>query len=459
MDAGLWDLITGVGSESSDDSDQNSLSDDNIDGIDGIDTDYDAGMQNAIDELEALDVPVNAPLRREMIEVYEFDPKHNVMNLAIREEFKTEKIFNETEIFTEPVSTTNTMEGYLSNVQFHEEELIGEFEPDVDIVIYRCNYGKLKYAGYTEPVKQRTTNRGRKKKIKKKKLRKKQGEGGDFNSQITFVARSQLTPVPVNGIIPLNTRVYKFKVFRTGKLQLPGVHQHLIDDVINCTKTIVGVLNQHLHAGELNPALLTNIININPVMKNYKFTVKLPAGHIIDLEALRKIMTTHRAAQFRNDLLGAPEHPKMFRITYTRQDTKLSVKFITPIHRKPKKMTRVNIFMRGKINILGAFEAATTRQICEFLHWLFETCPEIIVPEGVQKVVLPPLIDNIADISAEFASDNIDAIINWLPDLPLLTDNDSKNIGDLVGEIYDYNRRWVSDYLTEWVAELGHYLW
>lgn len=421
------------------------------------DPEYQAEMNAMAEEMMQLAPPVvDINAKPVMIEVVEFDPANNILDPDVREEFKHECVFEETDIFSRPISTTNTMEGYLSNVSFHERDLIEELVPDEDFVIYKCNYGKLKYEGYTEPVRQRKTNRGRKKKPKKKKHRKKQGNGGDFNSQVTVVIRSSLASAPVDGIVPYGTKVYKFKVFRTGKLQLPGVHQHLIDDVVACTKKIVQILNFHLHAGEENTAKLTNIININPVMKNYKFIVKLPPGHIIDMEALRRILFKTKTydpsmVELLNGLLGSenvpikdefegmPKHPSIFMLKYNRQDTKLSIKFSTPIYKKPKKKTRINIFMRGKINILGAFYSSVTHQICEFLHWVFErNYDTLIVPEGLADLLPPPVVwtSNIEDTDDIEFWDTINSFINWLPQLPVITDTEYNEMVDFLMQCY-----------------------
>lgn len=410
-------------------------SEDNIENIN-----YDIDLAAMLNEVRQLAPPAIAIVPRpELVEVIEFDTENNVLNPTIREAFKTECVFEETEIFTRPISTTNTMEGFLSNVSFHERDIIEELIPDQDMVLYRCNYGKVKYPGYTEPVKQRKTNRGRKKKEKKKKLRKKQGDGGDFNSQTTFVVRSTLTPEPINEIIPVGTKVYKFKVFRTGKLQLPGVHPLLIDDVVACTKKIANILNFHLHPGEINPTRITNVININPVMKNYKFAVKLPPGHIIDMEVLKGILQKSRMNQFaevpNRDDTFEPDHPNIFMLKYTRQETKLSIKFATPIFKKPKKRTRINIFMRGKINILGAFHAAVTRQICEYLHWIFETeYDTLVVPEGsAQRIpTLPRWNENIEQLTEEDSTILVQKYINWLPPLPVMTTSDFSEVMEFV---------------------------
>lgn len=413
-------------------------SEDSLDDDSDLEDIYENEMADLGKEIMNMQTPhVDIKIRPQMVEVIEFDESNNVLDLNIRNDFKNESIYHETDIFTEPVSTTNTMEGYLSNVSFHEKDLIVELIPSEDMVIYRCNYGIIKYENYTEPVKVRKTNRGRKKKEKVKKNRKKQGSGSDFNSQITFVTRSLLTDC-VDGIVPYGTKVYKFKVFRTGKIQLPGVHQLNIDDVINCAKNIANVLNFHLHPFETNIAKITKVVNINPVMKNYKFAVKMPPSHIIDMDALRMLLSTERGNQMRSEDVEK-EHPHIFMLKYNRQDTKLSIKFSTPIYKKPKKKTRINIFMRGKINVLGAFDSKTSYQICDYLHWLFTNNKNsLIVPEGNMKVGAPiPWAENIYQDSDEIAIGISDDFINWIPELPPLSEQEYDSIMEFVSDTYD----------------------
>lgn len=326
-------------------------------------------------------------LKKQMVEIMEFDENYNMLNPYIREQFKNELIFNETDLFTEPINTTNTMEGFLSNVVFHEEEMIENVAPDDLVVIYKCNYGKYVYPGYTEPVHVKKTNRGRKKKERVKKDRKKQGNGDDFNSQLTFIIRDP-SYIPVNGIIPSDIKVYKFKVFRTGKLQLPGALKMAIDDIIKCVRIIVEILNYQLHYLETDPAKITNIINVNPVMKNYRFVIKLPPGHIMDLEALLELFTTERNLQRAGDTDWRPECPPLFTLKYAN-NTRLSIKFRTPIKNKPDKNTKVNIFMSGKVNILGSYDTLMTQNICTYIHWLIDINRDtLIVRSGYSKEIV-----------------------------------------------------------------------
>lgn len=447
--------------ESSDDESMDLEKVDKVDKIDKVDKvdDYDRQIAVAINQILELNAPpVNHPVaRQELVEIIEFDEKNNVLNSEVRESFKNENIYDETWIFTKPISTTNTVEGYLSNVSFHERDLIPELIPDENIVIYRCNYGKHIYPGYTEPVKVKKTNRGRKKKEKKKKLRKKQGNGNDFSSQTTFIVRSRtekLNWVENIGKVRYGAKVYKFKIFRTGKIQLPGVHPHSIEDVIECTKDVVGSLNFYLHPGEQNHTKLTRIININPVMKNYKFVIKMPEGHIIDQNVLKKIIAAEQIAQWRpKTQITKPEHPPIFMIKYTRQDTKLSIKFTTPIFKKPKKKTRVNIFMRGKINILGGFDAGVSRQICEYLHWLIEcNYDKIIVPECCVYEI--PWVENISVTDEEVVAMKRDfENINLYATLPSMTDLEYNQVMKFIDDSYQEKINSANEYLRDLLGD------
>lgn len=409
---------------------------DNEDGSDSEDLDnllHAPDVVAMIADIAAMDVPPAEIPVPQKVEIYEYDPTENVLDPIVRERFRTENIFDETDLFTQPVSTTNTMEGFMSNVAFHEREFIDELDPTEYIVVTRCNYGKSVYAGYVEPAILRKTNRGRKKRVKQKKPRKKQGTGTDFNSQVTFIAVPPRIIVPSDDIIPIpcTTKVYKFKIFRTGKLQLPGARQENIEDVVACSKKIAEMLNYHLHMFEQNPARLTNVININPVMKNYKFSMKLQSGYLIDLELLREILAREWLAQLAGESIGAPP---IFIVKYTLQETKLSITFDTPILGKPNKKTRINIFVRGKINILGAFKAEATNEIITYLHRIFKDNPSIIAEEYVVPETLV-WEQNIEDPSDEVIEDSKRDY--WMTKLPDVCMNEYSELMDMGCEVYE----------------------
>lgn len=403
-----------------------------------------------INNVATMDVPDihNAQPPPAQIEIHEYDRDSNILDPQVRHEFKHESVYEETHLFTRPISTTNTMEGFMSNVSFHERDLIEELLPNECIVVCRCNYGKVVYEKYIEPTKIRTTNRGRKKRQKHKKPRKKQGEGSDFNSQITFVSAPE-SALDDDGCVSSDAKVYKFKIFRTGKLQLPGARQETIDDVVYCAKRIADMLNVFLHPFEPDPAKHTNVININPVMKNYKFMLKLKPRELVDSELLKEVLAKEWLAQIvNNNAPNAPTPtPRIYNIKYGAQETKLSVTFDTPIKGKPNKKTRINIFVRGKINVLGAFESTATHKIIDYLHDLFTGTPELIAEEYVIPDAAP-WEQNIED------TDEIG--VGWQPEMPGLTDAEYDEFMDVVTEAYaDYNAcalEWWDSVVTDMIA-------
>lgn len=417
------------------------------------DSESEPDIETTIANIAALDVPAAVVAPPAQVKIYEYDSDYNILDPLIRDEFKNEIIYNETEIFTAPVSTTNTMEGFMSNVSIHEQVIIEEIEPDDCIVVIRCNYGKLVYPGYVEPVKIKKTNRGRKKRTKQKKPRKKQGFGTDFSSQITFM-----------GISPENPdKVYKFKIFRTGVLQLPGAQQDRIDDVVYCAKHIATLLNNCLHPNEQNPAKLTHVVNINPVMKNYKFRIKMGKNNVIDMEMLKEILALEWLAQLRGaaapdglkKILGdvecerrrddyPSETPRIFLVKYTQQETKLSVIFDTPIKNNANKKTRVNIFMRGKVNILGAFYAESTRNIIDYIHDIFLS-NDLIVEEYIPPTTLE-WTQNVAD-----PPPNSPSWLKWHRPIPMITDDDLDSIIAVAADEVEAK----SAAALEYIASLG----
>ncbi len=378
-------------------------------------------MQDRLAEVLALQAPrvepVIAPVIVPVARVH--DEYHNILCAESRARFMAERVYYETYLFTAPINTTNTTSGYLTNVDFLEEELIVHVSPDENIVVYRCNYGKEVYCGYVEPVRVKKTNRGRKKKEKKKKPRKKQGNGTDFNSQMTFIVKSTLVDAP-DGIVPTDALVYKIKVFRNGKIQLPGMARDSADDAIACAQIVCNELNHLLHAG----AELTKLQYLNPVMKNYRMRVRLDelgldGTAMVNLTALKDILAGDKLAPHPD----APPHPDIFDVKYDDGETKLSIKFSTPIASKATKKTRVNLMTRGKINILGAFDAGATFQICDYLHWLFqEYFDRLIIVEGGTRHTVQ-------------IADHEDNISEYIPPVPLADPSIDRYVDELFREV------------------------
>jgi hypothetical protein len=334
-----------------------------FDALDGIDAILDADIENDLlgEVLEIVpEEPIAAPIRAvRMIEVMEYDRDSNLLTPHVQEEFISEVVFEETELLTEPQITTITTEGFLSNVEFVEEALILVLEPNESVVRIKCNYGNKMHPSYVIPVQIKQNNRGRKRKNKAVSTRKKQGTGDSFNSQISVT-------------VILGNSVVKAKVFRNGRIQIPGVTvRKRIPEVIEIGREIARMFDKALNYNVIDPTLKTRLINLNPVMKNYKLHVKMQPGYIIDLNRLCKIM--HECK--REKILP------IYTIKYRRSGTKFAVKFHTPVYKKPTKTVLFNIFMSGKINILGGLNATQTAYFCKFFDVLFTLHRKVLIVE------------------------------------------------------------------------------
>src|SRR5208282_2061231 len=139
-------------------------------------------------------------------------------------------------------------------------------------------YGhKVSLSYNTEPA-ERKSNRGRKKKEKTRKMRKYQGDGSSFNSQITFsVIGTHIRRTPVipetakpeikveklgNGLESV-TKAYKIKVFRNGSTTIPGILTEDMSDIAQPLREVCAYLGKML-LEDVRP------ISLYSVMQNYK---------------------------------------------------------------------------------------------------------------------------------------------------------------------------------------------
>lgn len=201
-------------------------------------------------------------------------------------------------LFTYMQNSTCSAEGKFSNVEFHEQELSPLLFTTGYIVKIDSNWTHQVRPGYTGLDKKKTSKRGRHKKTKKKKNRKIQGDGMNFNSSIQFsilgthirekpeipdIHSHNATPLP--SIIKNGQEVemekiikeYKPKLFRNGVFQVPGVLTEDMSDVEGPLRILEKYLNFIFLADVERESLFS-------VMRNYKF--KLHDGYI-DLKLLQ----------------------------------------------------------------------------------------------------------------------------------------------------------------------------
>lgn len=400
---------------------------DDIDDTNDEITNQIADMANQINELEATPRQINivAPNVAPPAAI-----NNNVLDADVRERYMAPIISDDSGIMSKTRATTSTLSGVLVNVNIDERN-INIFNTNRRVVIIESNFGRKvdpSYQEYLDKVPVKST-RGRKPKAKVvKKERKKQGNGTCFNSQVTFVV---MTDIPKKDS-PCGFKLLKFKVFRNDKIQLPGAIPQHLDTVIEATTHVIDVLNAALHPDGTN---LIELKTLSVDMKNYKFYLKIPRGHIMSLRRLKKILVTEKIKEnadylaetvtekrgdreitytrleckckerscqdcFNQALLSDDNewidntiemlpHPPINDVVYTEEDVKLSMKFATPQPGKPDKDIRVNIFYGcsikkeyapdvppdtygAKILILGALDETIVKQVYEYLADIFE---------------------------------------------------------------------------------------
>lgn len=191
-------------------------------------------------------------------------------------EWKLEEVF-----FTPVINSTSVINGILSNVDIHEEDLI-DIDGDSCVVGIDSNYYHWRNPDYITKVRKSRTP----KKVTKKP-RSLQGDGKSFNSQITFMVLGEhirYNPnIMVKGVsqklrndkhaknateLEDNTekiiKPYKVKLFRNGKISIPGVLTDDLSDADMVIKNFTEYLSNLFDAD-------VRLINRWTTTRNYKF--------------------------------------------------------------------------------------------------------------------------------------------------------------------------------------------
>ena len=281
---------------------------------------------------------------------------------------------------TNPILTTLnpstlTAKGMLSNISFNEEDIIGMLsEPsDGNILKIGCNFGEIinNSSNYTKTLpKMRISNRGRKPKVKPKSKRKLQGSGKYFSSQITFEIFN-----------PANNKIYKIKLFRNGKFQVPGVIKPDISDIIYPVKTLQEYIkNEFMHEN-------IKIKFLASVMRNYTSRI-IDDNLLVHLNKLEEMFINEKKIEKDNekiiklveDRLGCDISCKIIEylgIAYPIMIAEIQnnceryfgliVKFHRPVPWKLDKKTTIKFLRSGKVNFDGG---NSIEEIMELYYWL-----------------------------------------------------------------------------------------
>lgn len=263
--------------------------------------------------------------------------------------------------------STLAANGMFSGVQFEEQEEIETIylgpEDDQRILRIGCNYGVVenKYSKYAvEKPAEKKSNRGRKPKEKVSK-RKVQGSGKYFASQLSFEIYSKS-----------QGKVYNIKLFRNGKVEVPGVCRPDMHDLIEPIK----VLENYLHTAFGLPEI--RIVYFMSVMRNYKCCIT-DSNKLIELKMTHEILKKIKKSDNEPGIAEIQNNDERYH--------GIIVKFVRPISIKPTKKTTVKLLKSGKVNFDGGNSPLEVEQLHRWLDLLITENPQMLYDiRTVQKV-------------------------------------------------------------------------
>ncbi len=268
-------------------------------------------------------------------------------------------------------ASTMTFVSFFENFSFdNEREYIKKLyiEPGSNILKIGCNYGVIENTNppfVVEKPKPKTTKRGRPPK-EKKHVRKPQGQGGYFNSQIQFEVYE-----------PALNKVFKIKVFRPGSIQSQGIRGNDMSVIMPTLEYIAKYLEKIEGVKDvIKPVFLQS------VMRNYlSYVIE---RKYINLSVLSVLLNEEKNKNKTIDFLcdkyiyddDVADMLKSYNDYYdigiaeifddNDQHFGLMVKFNRPIFSNPDKKITMKITQKGKINYDGA---NTHEEILELFEW------------------------------------------------------------------------------------------
>ena len=168
-------------------------------------------------------------------------------------------------------------------------------------------------------------------------------------------------------------KYYAVKCFpSTGYTQVPGVISPDLSDDSFAAVIWARFLTE---AGVgINPAIPVTILGEWPIMVNYKFLLVRRSDRVV--LNLARVVEYLKSVKESGEELPFP----IREIKHPQESPNMSFKFVSPDGKK----VRVNVFYRGKVNILGARDTESPLAVCDYLSALFHA-------HWSEFVVLQPL--------------------------------------------------------------------
>lgn len=265
-----------------------------------------------------------------------------------------------------------TSEGFISNIQYIEQEFIKKVKLSDRIIKVQSNYGNVfVHPDYIDIlyVVNSKVKRGRKPSDKKKADRKKQGNERGFHSQIEFFYYEK------------DQKIVRIKLFVNGRIQIPGVKREDFKDVEKVIKYFVRYINK-FDSIKIDKNKKCEFVYITSVMENFKSTISLKSRDLedkvlkLDFESLKVIFEAYK-----NYI--KPKY-EILVINQSFESPRFIIKFITPIkgkkkelfdEHKPKsikknkiKKTTLILFASGKMNINGGNNREESDYVIRYVY-------------------------------------------------------------------------------------------
>jgi len=251
--------------------------------------------------------------------------------------------------------STLTAQGKLTNAQFMDvDDILYQVYPTGRINKIICNFGDINNPTWVDtPIKVKTTNRGRKKKVKENKNnRQNRGNGNCFSSQCSMYIQSDVLP----------TKQYKVKIFKTGTFEVPGGLEPSMRDIYSAMVPIEDALSEMFQEE-------VKIDNLHSLMRNYKFRI-IDESKKLRLKNIYSVLRNIKENQKLHPVEDAREVISDVKYVVERYQG-LIIKFKTPIMDKPNKKTTIKLFASGKINIDGAISEESAQYYYEWVDRFF----------------------------------------------------------------------------------------
>lgn len=265
-----------------------------------------------------------------------------------------------------------TSEGFISNIQYIEQDFIKKVKLSDRIIKVQSNYGNVFiHPDYIDIlyIGNKKVKRGRKPSDKKKADRKKQGNERGFHSQIEFFYYEK------------DQKIVRIKLFVNGRIQIPGVKREDFKDVEHVIKYFVRYINK-FESIKIDKNKKCEFVYITSVMENFKSSVSLKSPDLegkilkLDFESLKVIFEAYK-----NYI--KPKY-EILVINQSFESPRFIIKFITPINGSKKelfdkhkpnsikknkvKKTTLILFASGKMNINGGNNREESDYVIRYVY-------------------------------------------------------------------------------------------